>query len=165
MLDCETPIGRMFIKEQYNTQKILESRGYTFISTAKKYSGIDAIIAKNIDSTLTVCGVAEIRNRKMAGDKKLTTSYLEKNGGYLVTHDKLKCGQEASAVFEVPFYLIVNLLEEGIILIWKITDDVGMFSFEFDTRESVTQMTCNGGRINRLNSYLPVDKAIKIDYK
>jgi hypothetical protein len=165
MLDCETPIGKMFINEQYNTQKILESRGYTFINTAKKDSGIDAIISKTIDGILTVCGVAEIKNRKMAGDKKLTTMYLKNNGGYLITHDKLKVGQEASIVFEVPFYLIVNLLEEGVILIWKITDDVGMFTFPFDTRESTTQMTCNGGKINRVNSYLPVDKAIKIDYK
>jgi hypothetical protein len=165
MLDCETPIGRMFINEQYNTQKILESRGYTFINMPKKDSGIDAIISKYIDGMLTICGVAEIKNRKMAGDKKLTTIYLEKNGGYLITHDKLRYGQEASNIFEVPFYLIVNLLEEGVILIWKITDDAGMFTFDFDTRESLTQMTCNGGKINRINSYLPVDKAVKIDYK
>lgn len=164
MLDCETPIGKMFIDEQYNTQKILESKGYTFISMATKDSNADAFIAKHIDGILTVCGVAEIRNRKMAGNKKLTVQYLKDNGGYLVTNEKLKYGKNASEFFEIPFFLIVNLLEENVILIWKVTNEYGSYMFDFETKETSTQMTCNGGVIKRLNSYLPVDKAIKVDY-
>ena len=164
MLDCDTPVGKMFINEQYNTQKILESKGYTFINMATKDSGADAFIAKTIDGVLTVCGVAEIKNRKMAGNSKLTVQYLKDNGGYLITNEKLKYGKNASEFFEIPFFLIVNLLEEGVILIWKVTNEYGSYMFDFVSRETETSMTCNGGVITRLNSYLPVDKAIKVDY-
>jgi hypothetical protein len=100
----------------------------------------------------------------MAGSQPLTVSYLRNNGGYLITHDKLKFGSNASYMFSVPFFLIVNLLMEEKILIWQVTDDQGLFMFDFDTRETSTKMTCNGGEIVRPNSYLPVDKATVVEY-
>lgn len=164
MLDCETPLGKTYINHQIQTQKILESKGYVFLNMATKDSAVDAIIAKSIDGNLTVCGIAEIKSRRMAGDKTLTRSYLRSNGGYLITNDKLTHGSEASFVFEVPFFLIVNLLEERVILIWKVTDERGQFLFDFETRDTATQATCNGGEIVRTNSYLPVDKATVVEY-
>lgn len=164
MLDCETPLGKTFIDHQKATQKILESKGYTVLNMSTKDAGADVIIAKPIDDELTVCGVAEIRSRKTAGGVPLTYEYLKSNGGYLVTHDKLKFGQGASYVFSVPFFLIVNLLVENKILIWKVTDDQGLFEFDFHTKKTSTQMTCNGGTIIKENSFLPVDKATVIDY-
>lgn len=164
MLDCETPLGKTFIDHQKATQKILESKGYTVLNMSTKDAGADVIIAKPIENELTVCGVAEIRSRKTAGGVPLTYEYLKSNGGYLVTHDKLKFGQSASYVFSVPFFLIVNLLVENKILVWKVTDDQGLFEFEFPTKKTSTQMTCNGGSIIKENSFLPVDKATVIDY-
>lgn len=132
---------------------------------ASKASTADVLIAKEVDGLMTLCGVAEIKSREMAGNAPLTVDYLSNNGGYLVTHDKLKYGSDASNLFEVPFYLIVNLLLENKILIWKVTDDRGLFLFDFDTKNTATQMTCNGGSIVRPNSYLPVDKATIIEYE
>lgn len=164
MLDCETPLGKTYINHQIQTQKILESKGYVFLNMSTKDSAVDAIIAKSINGTLTVCGIAEIKSRRMAGEAKLTRNYLIANGGYLITNDKLKYGSEAAFVFEVPFFLIVNLLEENVILIWKVTDEMGQFLFDFETRDTSTQATCNGGEIVRKNSYLPVDKATCVEY-
>jgi hypothetical protein len=163
MLDCETPLGQTFISHQYDTQKILEGKGYTLMNMSSKDSHADVIIAKNIDGVLTVCGVAEIKSRKMAGDKPLTREYL-KAGGYLITREKLDYGSQCAFLFGVPYYLIVNLLSEKVILIWKVTNDQGLFEFDFDTRETSTKMTCNGGEIVRKNAYLPVDKAFCIEY-
>lgn len=164
MLDCETPLGKTFIDHQKATQKILESKGYTMVNMSTKDAGADVLIAKPIGDELTVCGVAEIKCRKTAGPVPLTYEYLKSNGGYLITHDKLKFGQSASNVFGVPYYLIVNLLVEDRLLIWQVTNDQGVFMFDFDTKETSTRMTCNGGEIVRPNSYLPVDKATIIDY-
>lgn len=165
MLDCLTPKGRKFISHQLRTQSLLERKGYKFFNMASKASTADVLIAKDIDGLMTLCGVAEIKSRELAGNVPLTVDYLSNNGGYLVTHDKLKYGSEASNLFEVPFYLIVNLLLENKILIWKVTDDRGLFLFDFDTKNTATQMTCNGGSIVRPNSYLPVDKATIIEYE
>lgn len=164
MLDCETPLGKTFIDHQMFTQKILESKGYTLMNMSTKDAGADILIAKPVEGVLTVCGIAEIKSRKMAGSSPLTREYLKNNGGYLITHDKLKFGSSASFVFSVPFYLIVNLLMEEVILIWKITDDQGLFMFDFETKDTLTKMTCNGGEIVRPNSYLPIDKATVIEY-
>lgn len=164
MLDCDTPIGKTFIDYQKFTQKILEAKGYTVMNMATKDSGADVLLAKSIDKELTLCGVAEIKCRKSAGPVPLTYEYLQNNGGYLITHDKLKFGQSASYVFSVPYYLIVNLLVVNRILVWKVTDDQGLFLFDFETKNTSTRMTCNGGEIIRPNSYLPVDKATIIDY-
>lgn len=163
MLDCDTPLGKVFINHQYQTQRILEGMGYVFLSMSKKDSHADAIIAKDIDGVLTVCGVAEIKSRRMAGDRELTRDYI-REGGYLITRDKLDYGSSCSSLFGVPFYLIVNLLCEGVILVWKVTDEHGVFEFDFDTKESSTRMTCNGGEIVRRNAYLPLDKSYCIEY-
>lgn len=165
MLDCQTPKGRKFISHQLRTQSLLEKKGYKFLNMASSDSAADVLIAKDVDGILTLCGVAEIKSREMAGNQPLTVDYLSNNGGYLVTHDKLRYGSEASNLFEVPFYLIVNLLLENKILIWKVTDDQGLFLFDFETKNTSTKMTCNGGTIVRPNSYLPVDKATIIEYE
>lgn len=164
MLDCQTPRGRKFISHQLRTQSLLEKRGYKILNMATKASHADVLIAKDVEGLTTLCGVAEIKSREMAGSVPLTVDYLANNGGYLVTHDKLKYGSEASNLFSVPFFLIVNLLMENKILIWKVTDDQGLFLFDFETRDTPTQMTCNGGTITRPNSYLPVDKATVLEY-
>lgn len=164
MLDCETPLGKTFIDCQIETQKYFESKGYTLMNMATKDAGADVLIAKPMEGQLTICGVAEIKSRKMAGKVPLTVEYLESNGGYLITHDKLKFGSSASFLFSVPYFLIVNLLLDKKILIWKVTDDQGLYLFDFETRETSTKMTCNGGEIVRPNSYLPVDKATIVAY-
>lgn len=164
MLDCETSLGKTFIDHQMFIQHILESKGYTIMNMSTKNSASDVVIAKPIENVLTICGVAEIKSRNMAGSQPLTVDYLRNNGGYLITHDKLKFGSDASYMFSVPFYLVVNLLMEDKILIWQVTDDQGLFIFDFDTRDTSTKMTCNGGEIVRPNSYLPVDKATVIEY-
>lgn len=164
MLDCLTPRGKKFISHQLRTQSLLEKRGYKFLNMASSDSASDVIIAKDVDGLLTICGVAEIKSREMAGNVPLTIDYLLNNGGYLVTHDKLVYGSEASNLFGVPFFLIVNLLLENKILIWKVTDNQGLFLFDFETKNTSTRMTCNGGTIVRPNSYLPADKATIVEY-
>lgn len=162
MLDCDTPLGKTFIEEQRNTEDILSTYGYTFISMPRKDSTSDTLIAMNVDGILTLRGIAEIKSRRMAGKSILTVDYLKQNGGYLITDEKLKYGKLVSEKMQVPFYIIVNLLEERKILIWQITSSDGEYEFSFETKDTATKMTCNGGTIVRTNSYLPMDKLKKI---
>lgn len=162
MLDCDTPLGRKYIEEQQNTEKILSLYGYTFISMPRKDSTSDTLIAVDIDGVLTLRGIAEIKSRRMAGSSVLTTDYIKSNGGYLITNEKLVYGRDVSEKMRVPFYIIVNLLEQKRILIWQVTSSEGDYEFSFDTKSTETRATCNGGIAVRKNSYLPFDKIKKI---
>ena len=165
MLDCETEKGKRFINEQHATQKALEKYGFVFINTFPLNHGLDAIIAKKNGPILEMAGLAEIKSRMMAGGVPLTVRYLSENGGYLVTHSKIKFGVDLAYQFGVPFFLIVRLLSEGLILIWKLSDNNGQYLFDFITKGTETQSTCNGGSTVRINAYLPVEKAKIIEFK
>lgn len=156
MLDCDTPLGKVYIDEQYKTQKLLEARGYTIVNTPSKDHTSDIMLAKPIDGKLTLYGLAEIKSRRNAGEVIIDRGYVKKNG-YLVTFNKIKYGSMASAFYKVPFFLIVNLLNDNVILIWQITDHVGNYTIDFKTIDTKTQKTCNGGEIVRRNAFLPYD--------
>jgi hypothetical protein len=162
MLDCETERGKTFISHQRDTQGIIESKGYKIIEMAQKDSHSDVIIAHLVNGYYTICGIGEIKCREMAGSVPLTRDYLKR--GYLITYEKLLHGAKLSETLRTPFYIIVNLLLERVILIWRITNDKGEFEFEFTTKESRTQSTCNGGVSYRLNAYLPIQHASEIVY-
>jgi hypothetical protein len=133
--------------------------GYTFINMATDDAFSDAIIARKQDDRLIIAGVCEIKTRLFAKDSHLTIRYLKANGGYLITYDKISHGVETSSMLSVPFFLIVRLVHENVILIWKISDDQGVFEFDFEKRVTTTNGTCNGGTAKRLNAYLPVEKS------
>lgn len=156
-LDCDTPLGQLFIQEQYRTQERLADRGYTVINTSGKANNADVILAKEIDGRLTITGLAEIKSRKTAGEKPLTKQYLQENGGYLITAEKLKFGALASSMYKVPFYVIVSLMEENVILVWQITTSTGDYTEKFETKQTPTRATVNGGSAFRTNAFLKMD--------
>lgn len=157
MLDCETPLGQFFMEEQYRVQGVLSERGYTVINTSGAANNSDIILAKVIDGRLTITGLAEIKCRKSAGGVTLTREYLRDNGGYLITHTKLKFGAHASSLYNVPFFVIVSLMDENVILVWQITDIKGNFVEKIEVRETPTRKTVNGGEISRRNAFLSMD--------
>ena len=163
MLDCDTAVGLKFIEHQYNTQAVLESLGYIVINTPTKDHNSDVIICREDNGIKYVYGLAEIKSRRFAGSKPLTVEYIRDKGGYLITYSKIKIGSDLAYQIGVPYFLIVNLIEQGKLLIWKITNSQGIFEFEFETKKTVTKETCNGGRIERVNAYLPIEKAKVID--
>jgi hypothetical protein len=156
-LDCETPLGQLFIQEQHRTQERLAARGYTVINTNGPANNADVILSKVIDGRLTMTGLAEIKSRKTAGEKPLTRKYLSENGGYLITAEKLKFGALASSMYKVPFYVIVSLMEENVILVWQITTSTGDYTEKFETKQTPTRATVNGGTAFRTNAFLKMD--------
>ena len=162
MLNCQTPTGQRFIQLQRDTQRILEARGYKFIEMSKENSGHDVIIASEKGGVLTATGIAEIKCREFIGSTPITRANLK--GGYLISYHKLTYGASASELFGIPYFVIVNLIPERYILIWKLAED-GDFLFEFPVRESQTKKSCNGGVAVRLNAYLPIEKAYEFKYE
>lgn len=157
MLDCETPKGQFYMDEQYRVQEVLKARGYIVMNTSGMDHNSDVILGREIDGRLVMTGVAEIKSRSTAGDKPLTREYLKDNGGYLITERKLKFGAMASSIYNVPFFVIVSLMAEGVILVWQITNNKGIFVESYVTKKTETRATVNGGTAFRTNAFLPMD--------
>ncbi len=155
-LDCDTPLGQVFMQEQFKTQEVLEGRGYVVVNTPGKDHHSDIMLAKEMEGKLTLFGIAEIKCRRMAGDQVLNREYVKQNG-YLVTEHKLKYGAMVSSMYKVPFFLIVNLLLDNRILVWQVTDRLGNYTMDIKTLETKTQATCNGGSTIRRNAFLHFD--------
>ena len=157
MLDCETPLGRQFIEEQYRVQQKLQERGYTVFNSAGKSNHADVFLCKQEDGWQTLVGIAEIKCRKSAGGEPINRQYLIDNGGYLITYTKLKYGAMVSGIHMVPFFVIVSLIDEGVILVWQITNRTGTFLDDVPQRITKTRRTVNGGDAMRTNAFLQMD--------
>lgn len=157
MLDCETPLGRVFINEQYNVQKRLQERGYLVVNSSGKDNHADVFLCKPVDGWMTLIGIAEIKCRKSAGGIPITRQYLIRNGGYLISYSKVEYGMKVSQMHKIPFFVIVSLIEEGVILVWQITDKEGNLVENIPHKITTTRKTVNGGEANRMNAFLQMD--------
>jgi hypothetical protein len=137
---------------------MFRNMGYTVVEMAGKDNRADVLIAKDVGGNLTLCGVCEIRCRASnGGGSPLTVQYLRDNGGYMITTRKVEHGEAISRMLMVPFFVAVYLINEDVVLVWKVTDDSGRRLFEIPERRSSSRKTVNGGLAYRVNSYLPMD--------
>ena len=143
-----------FLHEEARVQRILEARGYTILRTAGEYNKADLFLGREIDGRNTLIALAEVKSRETAGNVPLTLEYIRKSGGYLVSYHKLDHASKLSAIHEVPFFLIVNLMLSRQLLFFQLTDSDGKFVAEFETRTTQTMKSANGGVANRINAFL-----------
>lgn len=156
-MDCRTPKGKEYIRLQNETKRHLQKLGYHIFNIFGDESPSDIVIARPIDGELTIVGVGEIKVRETVAGSPISIQYVKDNG-YLITESKITEGLKTGYVLNCPFYVIVNLLPEKKILIWKL-------DFEYETRTTQTQKSCNGGIAERVNAFLPFDKCKTINYE
>ncbi len=155
MLDINTPKGQESLKCEKYVIDLIKNKWINYqiniIETdKKKESRIDNLIIKENK----LIALAEIKCRNM--------TLIEMNywgNTWLVTNQKIIDGATISKLLAVPFYGFLYLQPEDKILGWKITNEKGMYLFDFDIKKTKTQATCNGGEIYRDNAYLPISKA------
>jgi hypothetical protein len=152
MLDCLTDKGLVYMRHQRETEEIIRRLDYTVISFHQDDCPIDVLIAR--DNKL--CAVGEIKCRDKAGSVKLTNEYIKQND-YLITREKLEKGLQIGKLFGVPYYVIVNVLNEKNLLIWNVD--------KFKSAVTKTQSTCNGGVSYRENAFLKFEDAYLYKYE
>lgn len=153
MLDCNTPLGKRYIEEQERTSSKLGALGFTVINTSGQDHRTDVILAKEIKGSLTAVYIAEIKSRQSAAGKPITIDYIKRNG-YLISNSKIIYGAEMSKCFKVPFLVIVSVMNEDKLMVWRITDDNGELVETVDVRRTRTSATVNGGDAVRENAFL-----------
>lgn len=100
--------------------------------------------------------IAEIKSRNM------TKAKLKEFGTYLISNSKLKYGEELSRMTGIPFYLFVNLIPDNLIVYWSIFDAHGIRRFLYKTETTTTQATCEGGKAERENAFLPLGSMFQL---
>jgi len=152
-LDINTPKGKKSLEGEREAIEKFEkgNPGYHYAETPKdEPASIDGIIHREG----VIRAIVEVKVRNMTRQK--LTSYADK---WLITASKVERGKQISKHLRVPFMGFLYLIPERRLFILPVTDSQGEYLFQFQTKESHTQKTCNGGVVVRLNAYLPMDSA------
>ena len=121
------------------------------------------IIETNKDKPALCNGFTE-RNGIITGvfESKCRSHTLQdfKNwGSWLVTYEKIDGLAWMSNKLCIPALGFLYSIPDDVILMWHITDSQGNYKFELRVEKTITQATINGGKAERENAYLPIDKA------
>jgi hypothetical protein len=157
-LDCETPVGKQFIKDQHDVESLIERRYNVTVKTkTNKIEKYDADIYRN-DSLVGVC---EIKTRPFWNRKDKTPFTLDllKRNGYLITAEKLDILQIKSLNEGVISCIFVKIPHENTVASIKVTDKKGNFLINFEKRFSKTKYSSNDykGDTFRDNAFIKYD--------
>ena len=144
-LDCNTPVGRKYIKIEHHVANVVcQWFDCNTLRLGSDSTRSDRIFYRG-DS---VVSVAEIKARELSLDK------LRKFGSYLVSESKIIHGCELAKLVHAPFFLFVYLIQSRQIVWWKIADSNGEKSCNYQVFMSETKDNCNGGTAVRRNAYI-----------
>lgn len=149
-LDILTKRGQGTLRDVEKVIKVIEKRWQVQVvkTPEDKPAAVDLLLVK--DDLLK--GIIEIKCRTN------TLQQIQDWGNtWLVTHEKIKQGQQLSHQLRVPFIGVLYIIPNNLIYYWKITNEDGEYLFDFEVKDSETQKTINGGRIIRENAYLSLD--------
>ena len=160
-LDCEWGEGLRFIESEKEALQVLKQNAgeeWNWLSCPKS-SSTDYLATKN-NQLKTLIEIKSRETFKLNKEKIPFTwrNFQEHlNGEYLVSEQKIKDNSEASRIFSIPFFLVINFLHEGFLLRLQITDKSGKIIIPFKEKTRTTQATSNGG--------IKEDKVYLIDTK
>ena len=160
MLDCETPVGKKFIKHQHDVE-FLVGKHYD-VTVKTKHSKIEKYDADIYDEDNKLVGVCEIKTRPYWNrqDKTPFTLDLLKKNGYLITAEKLDILKSNSTSKGVTSYIFLKIPHENKIAGIKVTDSQGNFLIDFKRSVTKTKYSSNDykGDTLRENAYIKYNK-------
>ena len=149
-LDCETPRGVVMLRAQHEiVRRFADAHpGLVVFETKHPAAHVDAVFTRGPHLTL-------IAEAKVRPDLGLAT-LRERFGSYLISAEKLRHGELLAQTLRVPYAVIAGLTDA--IVWWMVYDADGQRLVDFTLEETTTQATVNGGRVQRLNAFLSLDR-------
>ena len=128
----------------------------TLCRTGMPTAPIDAVWVKD-----GVCiGCSEHKTRQ------ITREEIRSLGDtYLITEQKLWDGIDAGVKIGAPFYVAALFIPDNTVYLWQVTDIHGVPQFQWTAALTETQETCEGGKVTRVNAYLPMREARSIELR
>ena len=155
MLDINTKLGQKSLKDEHKMLEYIQNKfNVKFIETLKyKSSACDGFICRNFK----IIGLFESKCRY-----DMDSILLEERGSWLITHKKLLECQTLSKLLKIPFIGFLYLDLDRTIYSCKVTNSDGDFTIKYETKNTITKKTINGGKIERENAFIPVKYLIKL---
>lgn len=148
MLDCETEVGKVFIKSEDETadflDKYLLGDKYSLVKFDRKTSSADRIAVLNDKKNGFIrkkSALLEIKSRQ----QKRITFERSFNNSYLISEHKILSNIDYAKSWKIPFFVFVNLMNDDYILRIKVSDNDGNIVAPHTIEKRQTQNTCNGG--------------------
>lgn len=154
-LDIMTPKGQETLRQEKVCAAIFEhyaaAWGLSYIRTKKDMPcRFDAYLVRDGEI------VAAVEQKSRAMSRWQLARFKDE---WLVTYDKILAASKHAAELYVPLLGFMYLIPDRLLLVVKLTDKHGNFMVDVRQQRSVTQRTCNGGKIERLNGYIPMATA------
>jgi hypothetical protein len=154
-MDVLTDKGQQTLKDEEKAAQIWVSHypDYQYIITPKDEPAVvDAIL---INGTK----IAAVVETKCRYDMTVKTLFYERNGEWLVTHEKLLKARQVSLGLGVPLVGFLYMVQNNTLLVQKLTDTEGNFVCDLRVEETTTQKTVNGGMVTRRNAFIKMHNA------
>jgi len=154
MLDVNTPKGQQSLQYEARAVELWNHhyQDFTYVHTPKDGPAlVDAVI---VDMQAQVVAVVEQKSRNMTLEQLQKWDYE-----WLITYDKIEAGRYVGNSLGVPYIGFLYLIPDDLLITQKISDAHGQWTCDFRTDMTETQETINGGKIERLNAYIKLDKA------
>ncbi|MFZ9725636.1 MAG: hypothetical protein ACO3EH_00385 [Ilumatobacteraceae bacterium] len=150
-LDCNTPAGQLAIAQQHEALRAAcrYFNAQVAITDDTSSASVDAVLI--MDGC--VSAVVEVKCRM------LTVQTLEQFGSLLITEQKLVDLRQAARLLCAEGFVFAYLTRDAVVAYWKICDDAGVRTLEYETKTTATKATVNGGEALRLNAFLPYNQA------
>jgi hypothetical protein len=150
-LDINTPKGQQSLEQERILLDALRKKLQADIIETDK--GIDAVVDAIIHKDGIIRGILECKCRDLSEED------LRRYDTWLITYRKIKEAAKISKALRTPFYGAVYCLKDNRVALWKLTDDKGVWCFDFDVQDTRTRRTINGGSTVRANAFIPVSEA------
>tara|TARA_A100001515_G_scaffold24395_5_gene18800 strand:+ start:4629 stop:5093 length:465 start_codon:yes stop_codon:yes gene_type:complete len=154
MLDSQTEKGIKYIEQEDKiADTICEKLRCEQIHMASNDCQVDRLFFRG----KTLVSIGEIKSRNMSLEE------LKEHGSYLISYKKLQMGKAFCDLTGVPYFLFVKLIPDNEIYFWKICDDEGNWTANFETKETVTKSNVNGGSATRINAFIELDQMKRLE--
>ena len=153
-MNIQTEKGQESLRmEREAVDRLIELKPrYIFVETPKDtYAAVDGMLCLRGEIRAAV----EVKVRNMTREKLRDVF----DNTWLVSMHKLEAGKVLSQLLKVPFYGMLYLLPEKIIIMLEITNQKGEWLFDFEKKITRTMKCVNGGEAERLNAFLPLETA------
>jgi len=158
-LNINTPKGKKSLVYEKELTSFFErhNEGLKWIDTPKGQPAlIDGIWIR--DGEIKSC--SEIKCRDLTEAKFLNEYKAE----WLVSVDKLENGRLAAKLLGVPFFGYLALVRSGVVYYKELYNSEGEPSCEWIEKHTVTPKNINGGKVRRLNAFINMEDAWRINY-
>lgn len=153
MLDCETPVGKVWLEHQEKAIEVVCANvpDLWAMKSTELDTPWDCVFLKGEGRGAEALTVAEVKSRdEFIPGVKLTLDIIEREG-YLITEEKVRQIYLKSREMECGSSVVVNLINSRQVVVIHVTDKNGNNLCEVKPIISKTKKTCNGGEVVRRN--------------